>query len=106
MAPPAWSVGEIRDGSLVGHAARNVLRISNELFGTNGGRPDASKTLWTIPDAGHTSAFVRYGEIYRHRLVAFLGQRLADIRGNLSQAGADISGHQSRWVKTLCCARR
>jgi fermentation-respiration switch protein FrsA (DUF1100 family) len=36
------------------------------------------KTLWTIPDAGHTSALGRYGEIYRPRLVAFLNQQLAD----------------------------
>lgn len=36
------------------------------------------KTLWTIPGAGHTSAFGRYGEIYRPRLLAFLNQQLAD----------------------------
>lgn len=36
------------------------------------------KTLWTIPDAGHTAAFGRYGEIYRPRLVAFLDRCLAD----------------------------
>jgi hypothetical protein len=74
--------------------------------GQAGSDHDASKTLWAIPDAGDTSVFVRYSGIYRTRLAAFLGQRLADIRGNLSQAGADISGHQSREVKALCCARR
>ncbi len=42
------------------------------------------KTLWTIPDAGHTSAFGRYGEIYRPRLVAFLNQHLADAPGTLN----------------------
>ena len=47
------------------------------------------KTLWTIPDGGHTASFGRYGEIYRPRLVAFLDQRLADagleIRVNREQ---------------------
>lgn len=37
------------------------------------------KTLWTIPDAGHTSAFGRYRDIYHPRLVAFLEQYLADV---------------------------
>src|SRR5574341_797965 len=41
------------------------------------------KTLWTIPGAGHTSAFGRYGEIYRPRLVAFLDHCLADAEGSL-----------------------
>jgi fermentation-respiration switch protein FrsA (DUF1100 family) len=39
------------------------------------------KTLWTIPDGGHTSALGRYGAIYRPRLVAFLNQQLADAPG-------------------------
>jgi len=39
------------------------------------------KTLWTIPDGGHTSAFGRYGEIYRPRLVAFLDGCLTDAPG-------------------------
>jgi hypothetical protein len=42
------------------------------------------KTLWTIPDAGHTSAFGRYGKIYRPRLVGFLNQHLADAPGTIN----------------------
>jgi len=42
------------------------------------------KTLWTIPDAGHTAAFGRYGEIYRPRLVAFLNQHLANAPGTIN----------------------
>lgn len=34
------------------------------------------KTLWTIPNAGHTSAFGHYGKTYRPRLVAYLDQNL------------------------------
>jgi fermentation-respiration switch protein FrsA (DUF1100 family) len=43
------------------------------------------KTLWTIPDAGHTSALGRYREIYRPRLVAFLDQYLAETPGTLKE---------------------
>jgi len=51
------------------------------------------KTIWTIPGAGHTSAFGRYGEIYRPRLVAFLDQYLDDAPGtpNRSRASGLIS---------------
>ena len=49
------------------------------------------KTLWTIPNAGHTSAFGRYGEIYRPRLVAFLDQYLADAPGTLNRSRASGS---------------
>jgi fermentation-respiration switch protein FrsA (DUF1100 family) len=45
------------------------------------------KTFWTIPDGGHTSAFGRLGEIYRPRLVAFLGQSLADTSSSRSRYG-------------------
>ncbi|MFZ5862055.1 MAG: alpha/beta hydrolase [Nitrospirota bacterium] len=36
------------------------------------------KLLWTISGGGHTSAFVRHGDEYRPRLVAFLNEHLAD----------------------------
>jgi fermentation-respiration switch protein FrsA (DUF1100 family) len=37
------------------------------------------KVLWTIPDGGHTSAFMHHGRVYRPRLVAFLNEQLAGI---------------------------
>lgn len=34
------------------------------------------KTLWLVPDAGHTQALQKYGEIYRPRLIAFFEEAL------------------------------
>jgi uncharacterized protein len=35
------------------------------------------KTLWTVEGADHTEAFMRYGDVYRPRLVGFLRAALA-----------------------------
>lgn len=51
------------------------------------------KTLWLVPDAGHTQALLKHGDIYRRRLIAFLEEALRQ-----GEDGGDRKGRSTSAV--------